>query len=74
MERFAGLNVCGFSLIEVFVEILLHYLGQKYSLFSIIKERCLYSQKNFRGTLENHEKLQKFSPANLSPITVIVIM
>ena len=27
-----------------------------YSLFSVIKERQLYSQKNFRGTPENCEK------------------
>ena len=55
-ERFAGLNVCIFDLIEVFVEILSRCLSQKYLLFSIIKERRLYSWEKFRGTLENHEK------------------
>ena len=56
VERFAGLNVHGFSFIKVFAEILSRCLGQKYSLFSIIKGRHLYSQKNFHGTLENREK------------------
>ena len=55
-KKFAGLNVCGFNPIEVFAELLLHCLGQKCLLFSIIKKRCLYSQENFHGTLENHEK------------------
>ena len=32
VERFAGLNVCGFSPIEVFTEILSHCPGQKSSL------------------------------------------
>ena len=53
--KFAGLNVRGFSTIKVFIEILLQCLGHKCSLFSTIKERCLNSQKNFRGTPENHE-------------------
>ena len=59
-ERFTGINVHGFSPIEVFMEILLCFLGHKCSLFSIIKERHLYSWKNFRGTpenCENHESL-----------------
>ena len=51
-ERFAGINICGFSGIEVFAEIFLYCLGHKYSLFSIIKEGHLYSQKNFHGTPE----------------------
>ena len=38
------------------MEILLCCLSHKYSLCSIIKERHLYSWKNFRGTSENHEK------------------
>ena len=46
-ERFAGLNVYVFNPIEVFVEILLHCLDQKCLLFSIIKERHLYSRKIF---------------------------
>ena len=45
-----------FQPIEVFAEIFLRFLGQKCLLFSIIKERCLYSQKNFHGILENREK------------------
>ena len=56
VEKFAGLNIHGFNPTEVFMEVRLHYFGQKRLLFSIIKERCLYSQKNFHGTLDNHEK------------------
>ena len=52
-ERFAGLNIHGFSTIEVFVEMFSHCLGHKYSLFSINKERHLYSWKSFGGTPEN---------------------
>ena len=55
VERFTGLNINGFNPIEVFVEVLLRCLGQK-CLFSVIKERCLYSQENLHDTLENHEK------------------
>ena len=55
-ERFAGLNIRGFSGIKIFMEIFSRCLGHKYSLFSIIKERHLYSWKNFRGTPENCEK------------------
>ena len=55
-ERFGGLNICGFSVIKVFMEILSRCLGHRCSLFSTIKERCLYSQKNFHDTPENHEK------------------
>ena len=62
MERFAGLNIHGFSPIKVFAEILLCCLGHNCSLFSTIKERCLYSQKNFYGTLENRENA-KFLPS-----------
>ena len=43
VERFAGLNVYGFNFIEVFTEILSQGLCQKCLLFSIIKERHLYS-------------------------------
>ena len=49
-ERFPGLNIHGFSAIEVFTDILSHCLGHKCSLFSTVKERRLYSQKNFHGT------------------------
>ena len=65
-ERFTGLNIRGFSAIEVFMEIVLRCLGHKCSLFSTIKERRLYSWKNFRGTPKNH----KFCPGNLSPFMV----
>ena len=51
-ERFAGLNICDFSAIEVFMEILSHSLGHKCSLFSIIKERCLNSRKTFAVLLK----------------------
>ena len=60
-ERFAGLNIRGFSAIKVFAEIFLLYLGHEYSLFSIIKERHLYSRKNFRGSPENHEKRESLA-------------
>ena len=49
-ERFPGLNIHGFGAIEVFTDILSHCLGHKCSLFSTVKERRLYSQKNFHGT------------------------
>ena len=32
---------------QVFMEILSHCLGHKCSLFSTIKDRCLYSRKTF---------------------------
>ena len=65
VEIFAGLNIHGFSPIKVFAEIFLCCLGHDCSLFSAIKERCLYSQKNFHGTFENRENAI-FCPANLS--------
>ena len=55
-KRFAGLDICGFSAIKVFMEILLRCLVHKCSLFSTVKERGLYSRKNFCGTPENCEK------------------
>ena len=51
-ERFAGLNIHSFSIMEVFMEILLRHLGHKCSLFSIIKERLLYSWKNLHSSPE----------------------
>ena len=60
-EIFTGLNVYAFNPIEVVAEILLRCLGQKCFLFSIIKERCLYSWKNFRGTLENRKKCKNLA-------------
>ena len=65
-ERFAGLNIRGFSAIEVFAEIFSIFsvcLGHKYSLFSIIiiKERHLYSWKNLHSTSENCEKRESLA-------------
>ena len=60
-ERFARLNIRGSRAIEVFAEIFLCCLGHKYSLFSMNKERHLYSQKNFHGTPENHEKCKSLA-------------
>ena len=51
-KRFTGLNVHVFNPTEVFTEILSCCLGQKCLLFSIIKERYLYSWEIFCGTLE----------------------
>ena len=53
MERFVELNVHSFNPTKVFAGILSCCLDQKCLLFSIIKERHLYSQENFCGTLEN---------------------
>ena len=60
-ERFAGLNIRSFSAIKVFAEIFSCCLGHKYSLFSINKDRHLYSWKNFRGTPENREKRESLA-------------
>ena len=59
LERFAGLSICGFSATEVFTEILSRSLGHKYSLFSTIKERCLYSWKTFAP--ENRENCESLA-------------
>ena len=50
-----------FSAIKVFMEILPCCLGNKCSLFSTIKERCLYSQEKFHGTPENREKCKSLT-------------
>ena len=60
-ERFTRLNVHGFRLIEVFMEIFLRQLGYKCSLINIIKERRLYSWINSHGTPKNHEKCKSLS-------------
>ena len=44
-ERFAGLNARVYNPIKVFAEILSRCLSQKCLLFSIIKERHLYSRE-----------------------------
>ena len=49
-------NVRIFNPIKVFAEIFLHCLGQKCLLFSIIKERHLYSRENYGGTRKNRKK------------------
>ena len=56
-ERFTGQYVHISNPYEAFTETLLHFLGQKCLLFSIIKERHLYSWENFCGTLENRENV-----------------
>ena len=58
VERSTALNVHGFNPIEVFAEISSHYFGQKCLLFSIIKERYLYSRINFHGFPKNHGNLE----------------
>ena len=63
-------NICGFSAIEVFTEILSWCLGHKCSLFSTMKKRCLNSWKNFHGTRENRKSLAQ-RILNLSPFTVL---
>ena len=45
-ERFAGLNAWVYNPIKVFTETFSRCLGQKCLLFSIIKERHLYSREN----------------------------
>ena len=54
-DRFAELNICGFSAIKVFTEILLYCLGHKCSLFSTIKKGA-YIHGKLHGTPENREK------------------
>ena len=58
MEIFTELKIHGFNPTEVFADIFSHCLGQKCLLFSINKERRLYSQNNFSGILENCEKCE----------------
>ena len=60
-ERFAWLHICGFSAIKVFMNIRLRSLGHNCSLFSKIKEKRLYSQKNFCGMPENCEKCESLA-------------
>ena len=60
VERFTELIVHGFNSTEVFMEILLHFLGQKCLLF---REVLIFTE-NFHGTLENrkNEKVQPCEP------------
>ena len=72
-ERFAGLNIRGFSTIKVFSEIFSHCLGHKYSLISIIQEGHVYSRKNFHGTPKT-VKTQKFSPAIFYDLNYTILL
>ena len=72
VERFTGLNIRSFNPPKVFAEILLRCLGQNCLLLHIIKERCLYSWKNFHGILEIM-KTVKVILGNLSMFTVLFV-
>ena len=50
-ERFAGLNIRGFSLMKFFTGIFHGALVSSVYYLTITK----YSQENFHGTLKNHE-------------------
>ena len=52
-EKFTGLNICGFSAIEVFTEILLHCLDHKCSLCSTIKRGTYIHGKAFEVLLKS---------------------
>ena len=69
-----SLGIRGFSAIKVFAEILLHCLGHKCTLFSIIKERYLYSRKNFRGTPENCEKRKSLAQRIFPRLRYVITM
>ena len=73
-ERFAGLKVCIFNPIEVFTETLSRFLDQKYLLFSIIKERHLYSRENFHGTLENQEKHKSLAQRIFPRLQYVILL
>ena len=63
VERFAGLNIRGFSPMKFFAEIILRHIGHQCLLFT-------YSKK-FMGKLSWYfQKPQKFSSGNLSSFTV----
>ena len=61
VESFAGLNICNFNPTKVFTEMLSHYLGHKFLLFSIINGRHLYSWETFCSTLENCEICERLA-------------
>ena len=71
VEIFAGLNICGFNPIEVFVEILSHCLGHK-CLFSMIREVLIHG-KTFTVVLKTI-KTGKISPANPSMFMVSAVI
>ena len=68
MERFAGLNACGFNPTEVLAEILSCCLSQKYIL---LKKGTYIHGKTFAVLLKT-TKTMKVSSANLSSFTVAV--
>ena len=53
VERFTGLNICGFSPMKFFVEILRGALATSVYYLPVAK----ISQKNFRGKLKNCKSL-----------------
>ena len=55
-ERFAGVNICGFSLMKFFMRIFSWCLGQQCFL-TIAK----YSQENFHGTVKNYENCKSLA-------------
>ena len=65
VERCAGLNICGFSAIEAFMEIFFRCLGHKCSLLVQLKRGAYIHGKTF-GVLLKTVKNAKVSPANLS--------
>ena len=54
-ERFAGLNIRGFSPMKFFTGIFSRCLGQRFYYLTIVK----YSWENFHGTLKNHENHER---------------
>ena len=72
-ERFAGLNIRGFSAIEVFAEIFSRCLGHKQCIsthYLVELKRGTYIHRKTSAVLLKTVKTAKFSPANLSPFTV----
>ena len=68
MERFAGINICSFSPIKAFTEILSRCLGQRCTL---LNRRAYNHEKTFSVLLKTVENA-KFSPVNLSLFTVVM--
>ena len=61
-ERFTGLNICGFSAIEVFTEILLRCLGHSTHYLVQLKRGAFIHRKTFAvATPENCEKCESFA-------------
>ena len=66
VERFAGLNICSFSPMKFLRKYFHGALATSVHYLPIAKN----SQENFHSKLKTR-KPQKFSPANLSPFTVM---